>query len=170
VAGELEDQELKEALEKVYRRVMREMREAKVKRRVETTDPHGIYVYTGEGWKLLRREGEPFRLGELGDGIYVVYFDNTRCPACRIYDREWYPFVEKHRDEAHFVIVLCEWFARVCNSPAASRSFLEYRVRASPTTMFARVENGSVVEQVKREGALPGYELDLILESIKGRR
>lgn len=35
--------------------------------------PNGVYLYSGSkrSWNLLRKDGEPFRIGELGNGIYI---------------------------------------------------------------------------------------------------
>ena len=167
-----EEKEIKELIEKLYKRMLKESIGARdkkrFKRRIGTNDEHGIYVYRPErGWQLLRIEGEAFRLGELGNGVYVLYFDNTKCPACRIHDIAWYPFVEKHEREAHFVVILCEWFSRHCRSSAAAKSFMSYRIKASPTTIFAYVEENIIVKQVKREGALTVSELEALFEFMK---
>ncbi len=108
--------------------------------------PHGIYVYAQGSWKLLRSEGPPFQLGELGDGLYMIYFDNTRCEACRMQDPEWFRFVSSYSGpyKLHAVIVLCEWFAQNCKSPAAAETYRKFRIRASPTIIVALVENNKV--------------------------
>lgn len=129
---------------------------------VGVDSPHGVYMYDPgkKVWRLIAVEGGPFKPRE--DGIYVVYFDNTRCPACRIYDFAWYRFVEEESRRGNpprFVIVLCDWFAHECRSDAAAASFRWYRVHASPTTLFLYVKNGEVVEEERREGALRLEEL-----------
>ncbi len=124
---------------------------------VLTTSPHGIYHYVREKdvWRLEIVEGEAYVPEK--DGFHVIYFDNTRCPACRIYDLYWFPWVRevarKHKD-TYFTIVLCSWFARECNSSAASKTFKYWSVRASPTTLFLYVRNGKVVMDSKREGVM----------------
>lgn len=168
-----EDNEIKNIVEKILRKLLekKELEETGgKKKKITEKDEHGIYVYSGGEWKLLRREGEAFRVGELGDGVYVVYFDNTRCPACRLHDVSWFPFVEKHAGEAFFVIVLCEWFARRCESPAASKTFLQYRVKASPTTLFARVKKGNIEVEERKEGYMSLSELEEVYEKVRGEQ
>jgi len=117
--------------------------------------PNGVYVYDSKKrvWSILRREGEPFRIGELGKGVYIVYFDNLYCPACRSQDHHIYKLVTRYgsRGDIFFVIVVCDWFADNCNSEAASKTFREYKVTASPTIIVAKVSDEGVVEE-RREG------------------
>jgi hypothetical protein len=90
------------------------------------------------------------------DGIYVIYFDNTRCPACRIYDLSWYAYIKligKNLENVYFVIILCEWFAHRCRSEAASKSFEHYKIHASPTTLLLYVKDGKIVLEDRFEGA-----------------
>ncbi|PMB76955.1 MAG: hypothetical protein C0177_04585 [Fervidicoccus fontis] len=121
--------------------------------------PNGIYYFDNGEWKLLRRDGLPFQPGENGDGIYVVYFDNTQCSACRRFDPEWYSFVEEYKDRGKFYIILCDWFARECDSKAASRTFFINEVRASPTTMIFLVKEGAIVKNERIEGSVKKEEL-----------
>ncbi len=156
-----EERDIEELIEKKARELANKVEEYK---RVDKDTPHGIYVYDPEKdvWRLLRREGEAFNPGELGDGAYVLYFDNTRCPACRKYDLHWYPFIEttgRGLKGYYFVIVLCEWFARNCKSPAAAATFKKFNVHASPTTILAYVKNGKKVYEEKYEGYLTLEEL-----------
>ncbi|BEP18362.1 hypothetical protein PYJP_17140 [Pyrofollis japonicus] len=159
------NEEIKRLLEEKAKKMWRELREesGEVVEKVGPGSRHGIYVYdpSTRKWRLLRTEGEAFRPGELGDGTYVVYFDNTRCPACRIHDKYWYPFIEEHGDRQgyFYVIVLCAWFEKDCDSEAAAKTFEEYLVKASPTTLAALAENGRVIYREKYEGVLDTNEL-----------
>ncbi len=133
---------------------------------VDVNSPHGIYIYDKEKdkWVLVRTEGEAFKPEE--DGVYVIYFDNTRCPACRIYDLSWYPYIKlvgRNLENVKFIIILCSWFARNCESEAAKNSFKEYDVHASPTTYLLYVKNGEVVLKDKLEGSKP---LDVLTKKI----
>lgn len=127
-------------------------------KRVDVESPHGIYYYDKEKneWVLVMRDNgilDPF----LGDGYYVIYFDNTECPACRIYDLSWYSFIElfgKDYENINFMIVLCAWFARECDSKAASESFKKYEVKASPTTILWFVRNKEIIAVERREGSM----------------
>jgi len=123
--------------------------------KVDASTPHGVYIYdqgTGK-WVYVEFEGEFFNPKR--DGIYVIYFDNAKCPACRVYDIHWFPFVtllgSTYRN-TFFVIVLCEWFARNCSSQQASNTFKHYDIHASPTTLLLYVHNGVAVSSEKVEG------------------
>ncbi len=141
---------------------------------VDVNSPHGIYIYDKkkDKWVLVRTDGEAFKPKE--DGVYVIYFDNTRCPACRIYDLSWYPYIKlvgKNLENVHFVIILCSWFARNCDSEAAKNSFKEYDVHASPTTYLLYVKNGEIVLKDKFEGSksldVLTKKIDEFLEKVK---
>ena len=140
---------------------------------VNDSSPNGIYVYDHEKrlWQLVRVDGEHFKPGK--KGVYVIYFDNTKCSACRKYDNIWFPFIESlsnSRKDINFVIVLCNWFARDCNSSAAANTFKHYDVHASPTTVVLYAnDNGDIVYQEKYEGVLYEFELKLILENFEER-
>jgi len=129
-----------------------------------------VYDRDTDTWVLVRTEGDPFKPDK--DGIYVIYFDNTKCPACRRYDPIWFSYVRKYSakdPKLNFVIVLCEWFARNCKSEAASKTFREYDVHASPTTIFLYVKNGKSVYNEKYEGVLYEFELSMITEGFVER-
>lgn len=119
--------------------------------------PHGIYLYRDGDWVLYRREGDPIRLGEAGDGTYIIYFYNIKCPACRMFTPQWEIFVKlaekKLKGRLHIFTVLCEWFSRECNSTAAARSFDEMDVTSTPTVVIAKVIDGRVEDKT----TLPGY-------------
>lgn len=92
-----------------------------------------------------------------------MYFDNLYCPACRSQDQYLYKLLVKYSREPdiYFVIVVCNWFADNCTSEAASKTFKEYKVTASPTIIIAKVTNNNVVEErlegVRTDGALEYY-------------
>ncbi|MDM7274958.1 MAG: thioredoxin family protein [Thermoprotei archaeon] len=137
--------------------------------------PNGIYVYDSKGrvWKVLRAKGEPFKLGELGDGLYMVYFDNLYCPACRSQDHHIYKLVSRYggKPNLFFVVILCDWFADNCASEAASRTFREFKVSASPTILVASVR-GSEISQERLEGVRNDSSLEYyvkkFLEIVEG--
>lgn len=135
--------------------------------------PNGIYIYNKErnGWQLIRIDGEVFKPER--KGVYVIYFDNTKCSACRKYDTIWFPFINNNAQnlkQYNFVIILCNWFARDCNSKAAAETFKQFDVHASPTTVVLYVDdNGEVRYQEKYEGVLYEFELKLILEGFEER-
>ncbi|MEM0027167.1 MAG: hypothetical protein QXT53_06405 [Ignisphaera sp.] len=143
-------------------------------KRLDSSSRHGIYLYNPEteAWELLRSDGNAFE--PLGKGVYVIYFDNARCSACKRYDEIWYPFVEKWAKEkdkdTKFVIVFCEWFARECKSSAAAESFKKFDVHASPTTIVLYADDSNAIKyQEKYEGVMYEFELKLILEKFVER-
>ena len=127
---------------------------------------HGVYVYEGGVWRLLRREGEGFSLGELGNGVYVIYFDNTLCPACREQDLQMVEVVKRFGGDSRvrLVVVLCDWFTQICDSEAASKTFEEFRVSASPTIVVATVKNGRTVFREDLRGVKPAGVIAMYLE------
>lgn len=135
--------------------------------------PHGIYVYDqGKGvWYLLKVEGESFK--PYRKGVYVIYFDNAKCSACRKYDTVWFPFIENNLQnykQFNFLVILCNWFARDCNSTAAAETFRRFDVHSSPTTIVLYAdENGDVKYQEKYEGVLYEFELKLVLDGFEER-
>lgn len=126
---------------------------------------NGIYVYNpkNSSWTLLRKDGDAFKIGELGEGTYVVYFDNLLCPACRIQDQHFYRLIVKRgsEDSAKFVIIMCNWFSGNCSSQAAAKSFEAFDVSASPTIIVAKVKDGNVkmerLEGVRTENIIEYY-------------
>ncbi len=139
---------------------------------IDSSSPHGVYVYNKEkkAWVLTQTSGGPFKPEK--DGLYVVYFGNTRCPACKAYDTIWYPYVELlgwKLEDVEFVVVLCEWFTHKCFSEAARNSFKEYNVKASPTTLFVCLKNGEKVFEEKVEGVKDMKFLASKIEEMRGK-
>ncbi|MEM1683739.1 MAG: hypothetical protein QXG46_01155 [Ignisphaera sp.] len=140
---------------------------------INETSQNGIYIYDSKNnvWVFLRSDGDFYKPDK--KGIYVLYFDNAKCSACRKYDNIWFPFVQNNantKNNLYFVVILCNWFARDCTSKAASESFKHYDVHASPTTIVLYVdENGEIKYQEKYEGVLYEFELKLILENFEER-
>lgn len=128
--------------------------------------PHGIYLYKDGKWVLLRDKGGALELGELGPGVYAVYFDNALCPACRVQDMYWERLVKRlgSNHGIYFLVVLCDWFADNCSSEAASESFKKFNISASPTLIIARVEGSS-----KDVETLEGVRSDKVIESYLKR-
>ncbi len=139
---------------------------------VGVNDLHGIYAYRKEKdvWVMLESSDlDPFIPKEK---YAVIYFDNTRCPACRRYDIYWYPFVRKYSkllNNHGFYIVVCGWFARECESPAASATFTFFDVHASPTTFLVMVEDRKVLYKEKYEGVLTDTDLEKVVPGFSER-
>ncbi|MEM0000250.1 MAG: hypothetical protein QXH02_04125 [Desulfurococcaceae archaeon] len=134
--------------------------------KVEPDSPHGIYIYDFKKEKWVLRQVTGDSSIPWGDGYYMVYFDNARCPACRSYDNFWFPFVKifgKMFSEVNYIIVLCDWFARECASEAASETFKKFDVHASPTTILLRVVNNEIKKKEEYSGVKKLDELLRIL-------
>ena len=162
-------EELRKILEAKVRELSKEIVRLK---EVDTKSPHGIYIYdkSKDEWVLVQREGDYFK--PIFNGFYVIYFDNTRCPACRRYDKEWFPYIRREGcklNNFYFVIILCEWFAGACKSEAASKSFRYYDIHASPTTLLLYYKNGKVIYHEKQEGYLTFSELREIVGGFSDR-
>ncbi len=139
---------------------------------VKSESPHGVYIYdrNRDEWVLTLTDGEAFK--PVVDGYYIIYFDNSRCHACRSFDDSWFPYVRdnaKKLDRHYFLIVLCEWFSRKCSSEAASKSFKEYDVHASPTTYLMYWRDGKVIYKEKYEGGLKPAELAKVVGEFSVR-
>ncbi len=157
----MSDEEVSKLLDKLVKKIISgKMKKEEVKSveldMVGVDSPHGIYIYDRgkDKWVLVKVSGEYFKPDK--DGVYVIYFDNTMCPACRIYDLSWYPYVKlfsRNLENTYFVVILCAWFAHNCKSEAARESFKHYNIKASPTTVLLCVSNGEVVEEERFEGA-----------------
>lgn len=134
---------------------------------VEPTNPHGIYIYARslDKWVKVGINGY---FKPLLDGVYVIYFDNAKCGACRIYDLFWFPFVKLvgNYSNVYYVITLCEWFARNCRDESAVETFKFYDVHASPTTVLVAVKNGDIIGKEKVEGIKRMHELSDIIEKF----
>lgn len=136
---------------------------------VDPSCPHGIYIYDFEcdKWILVDIVSDYFKPNL--DGVYVIYFDNTKCGACRVYDIHWFPYIRllgSTLKNTYFVIVLCEWFARNCNSVKASSTFREYDVHSSPTTVLLCIRNGVEADREKIEGVKTMDKLASLVEEF----
>ncbi|AFL66241.1 hypothetical protein [Desulfurococcus amylolyticus] len=172
-----DDREILELLKKLLSKPERKI-EGRVGLEVESIgpeSPHGVYVFDHSSgkWILRQIEGDYFKPWE--DGLYVIYFDNAKCPACRGYDAYWYPFVKLFGSafkNSHYVVILCDWFTRECDSSIARGSFEHYDIHASPTTLLLYVENNGVKASKRLEGSKRIDELvnevSNFIKSVKG--
>lgn len=148
------------------------IREYKVFEKVDVNSPHGIYIYDKNENKWIYVSCQQDIFIPKHDGIYVVYFDNTKCPACRIYDIYWFPYVSllgSSLENTYFTIVLCEWFAKNCKSRIASNTFKYFDIHASPTTLLLCIQNGEIRDKEKVEGVKTMDKLADIVESFARR-
>ncbi len=168
----MSDEEVKGLLDKILKSFLKKNRITKGKagdefRTIDRSCPHGVYLYVPERdlWRLVLINNDYWK--PEGNGLYVIYFDNTKCPACRIYDNCWFKLVKKKPENAKYVIVLCSWFSLDCSSKAALRTFEKYSIHASPTTLFVCKKNGKTLFAKKYEGVLEIEELIAILTSLR---
>jgi len=97
----------------------------------------GIYEYV---------DGKPVKVDSLSfcDGRYAVFFDNRKCPFCRIFDVMWDVLLKDASfKDVKFVKVVCSYFASECSNEAAKRAYIEHEVWKSPTVMLVEVNGDS---------------------------
>ncbi len=85
---------------------------------------------------------------ELPVGVYAIYFDNVKCPFCRIFDAVWESLL---RDEdlkgIKFVTVVCTYFHKKCSDETAKQMYMRFKVTRSPTViLYDNREGERVVE------------------------
>ncbi len=124
---------------------------------------NGVYRFSFSErlWVILSEDVKPLVPPER---YAVLYFDNTLCPVCRVYDESWYPFIESSSKDLMDMgiapyIVLCDWFTQQCYSAKAALTFINYEVHASPTTIVMATRDGKVTYMEKYEGALSERDL-----------
>ncbi len=164
------DPEVEKLLDRMAAKIAADARRKREFDKVEPGSPHGVYIYEpGSGkWVLEYVEGGAFEPRD--DGMYVIYFDNAQCGACRRYDSFWFDAVPRLVEKGYRpVIVLCDWFQKECDSQAAKESFKKYEVHSSPTTVFIYVEGGEARHQEKYRGLLLPDEIDKIAETFPER-
>lgn len=141
-------------------------------REVGAESKHGIYKYLpgSDEWEYFDVRGlDPFIPN---DKYSVIYFDNTKCSACRRYDIYWYPFVrETCRDSGDFAfyIILCGWFAKDCESIPASVTYMHFDIHSSPTTLLTSWVNGKLAYKEKYEGVLSDVDLKTVVPTFPER-
>jgi len=130
--------------------------------RLEPLSSHGVYVWSDRRWIAADRSALD------GDGFYIIYFSNSECGACRVFDDVWYPFVEmvSERSAARFIIVLCGWFTRDCSSEDARSLFKEFDVHVSPTVIVMKRSNGKVEKLLKYEGLTSALTLTFAYANV----
>ncbi len=160
MSHEREDRsELSKLIDRIARKLTgtkREVRVEKAEVAVKEISPdisHGIYVFDVNKKVWVRLEDDNKSLEPKEDGVYVVYFNNTKCPACRVFDIIWNIFVSNAKDTSiKYYSVVCKWFTHECESKGAKESFKKYNVKSSPTILIWKVRSGSIVFTEKIEG------------------
>ena len=138
------------------------MTSSSLPQRLEPSSSHGVYVWSDRRWIAADRSAID------GDGFYFIYFSNSECGACRVFDDVWYPFVEmvSERSAARFIIVLCGWFTRDCSSEDAKSLFKEFDVHVSPTVIVLKRSNGKIEKLLKYEGLTSALTLTFAYANV----
>ncbi|MGC9112565.1 hypothetical protein [Acidilobus sp.] len=135
----------------------------------ESTDGVYYFDFSSGYWVMMEESASPLVPKER---YSLVYFDNTLCPVCRRYDLHWYPFVESNLDRLRgfgLYVVLCDWFTQQCTSARGAMTFIEYNVRASPTTMLMLSDGSKVIYTERYEGLLTERDLNNIVFTFPER-
>lgn len=114
----------------------------------------GIYEYI---------DGRPQRTSSLtlGNGRYIIFFDNRKCPFCRIFDVMWDVLLrDPQLKGVKFLKVVCSYFASDCTNEEAKKAYMEYEVWKSPTVMLVEVTDS---ERKINKFTPSQYNYDLML-------
>jgi hypothetical protein len=65
------------------------------------------------------------------------------------------------------IVVLCDWFAKLCTSEYAKKLFEVFDVHISPTVFFMIRENGKITRMFKHEGLLDKEKLFFLHRAFK---
>lgn len=114
----------------------------------------GIYIYDGV-WRKIDVDG-PYVPED--DGIYVIYFRNSGCPACKAFDKIWNKFVLHNREKPiKFTIAQCTEFFINCNSTSAADTFVFYLIFETPQVVVIVVKDNTI-SYLEREAGFITYE------------
>jgi len=131
---------------------------------------NGFYFfdYITHNWVSLTCDEINFKL--FFEGVSFIYFSNNFCPACRLFNLVWYPFVEEKiskKDNLYFYVSLCNWFTENCDSSCAKRAFLFFNIKASPTIAII-IKHGNKIINNFIEGNLKEKTLcEIVKKSIE---
>lgn len=96
------------------------------------SDREGIYVYRGGEW--VKTDAL-----EIPEGLSLIYFDNLKCPFCKVFDVVWDTLVEDPKLRGfNFIKVVCTFFENNCSNPASKRAFHEHGVDRSPMVLMVK--------------------------------
>jgi len=137
---------------------------------VEPPPENGVFLFKNGSWVKVNND---FWYPK-EDGVYVVFFMNVRCPACKRYwNLAISKFLEKDitkfGNKLRIIYVKCDWFAKECRDETAKNTFLVYLVSASPTTIIIKVEKGKGIYAERYEGRLPYDKLIAIVQEFGER-
>ena len=166
--------ELSRLIDKIAKKLAGVKQEAKedktgvVVKEISPDISHGIYLFDINKRAWIRLEESDQHLEPKEDGVYVVYFNNTKCPACRVFDIIWNIFVSNAKDTSiKYYSIVCKWFTHECESKSAKESFKKYNVKSSPTVLIWKVRSGSIVFTEKIEGVTTPTKLAEAINKVQ---
>ncbi len=114
----------------------------------------GIYVY---------ENGIPIKTDTLvlKDEKIIIYFDNLKCPFCKVFDVVWEMLVddEKIKEKGIKMIrIVCTFFENNCRNPSSKNAFREYRITRSPSLLLLKQQDNKVVEKKELLPSEYGYD------------
>lgn len=130
---------------------------------------HGVYIFLDGVWRRVNWGGV---LSNSEGRKLIVYYGNTRCRACREFNRVWNSVAEAVRgfDDVRLAAVVCGWFEEDCRSEEARRLFSTQMILASPTMIAYCVKGGRSLELKRVEGALRTSQLAEFILAVRARQ
>lgn len=120
----------------------------------------GLYIYI---------DGTPKKIDSLtfNEGKYIVFFDNRKCPFCRIFDVLWEVLLKDlGTKNIKFIKIVCSYFASECSNEEAKKFYVEYEIWKSPSIMLINA-SGKEKKVQKFTPSQYNYDLQLIKKNIK---
>jgi len=115
-------------------------------------DREGVYAYVNGAL-------EPMASFEIPDGKVAIYFDNIKCPFCKVFNVIWAMLVEdKDLSDVKFLRVVCTYFERECTHPEAKKAFAEFGVKRSPFVLLLVKKDGKIVAKEELPPARYNYD------------
>ncbi len=120
----------------------------------------GVYKYESGEWIRVS-------VKELKGDTVIVYFDNIKCPFCRIFDPIWQSLAEdEDLSGIVFYIVMCTFFHKNCRSIEAKNLYIKYRVTKSPTVLIIKRKDDGSEEVIEVLPSKFKYNYELIKNYI----
>ncbi|AFZ70527.1 hypothetical protein Calag_0785 [Caldisphaera lagunensis DSM 15908] len=111
---------------------------------------NGFYFFDPKSFKWVIIACDETNLNYFHDGVNIIYFSNNLCPACKIFNLIWYPFVNNFSKtkNTYFYVFVCEWFTEFCNSDCSRKGFIYFKIKASPTVVIIIKHKDKIVKKV----------------------
>jgi len=131
---------------------------------------NGLYFFDSSTLNWLPLACEEVNLNLFFDGVNFVYFSNNFCPACRLFNLVWYPFVEEKfskKDNIYFYVALCNWFTENCDSSCARSAFLYFNIKASPTIVIIIKLKDKIIKHYIEGNIKEKFLYEILNQAIK---